>query len=150
MIILESTIVFSHKRQNRYITLYGAVSFSGMLILLLLFDGVSYHKGYPTWNLFFFIYVVFISAVFAVYPFLRTSVKIYLKFETKELKRKWFYYLIGSVGVISVGYMAFVNLVLDNPIFRLVFIIYGPTNMFWGYLIYHGIGIKLRDDDSST
>ncbi|MHA1986598.1 MAG: hypothetical protein ACW98D_08170 [Promethearchaeota archaeon] len=144
MIILESTIIFPQKKQNRYILLYGIVAFLGMLLILIFFQSVSFHKGYPTWNLIFFIYVVSISAIFAVIPFIRTSFKIYFNFETKALKKKWLYYVIGSIGAISIGYVLFINNLLDDPNFRLFATIYGPSDIFWGYLIYYGIGIKLK------
>ena len=144
MIILESTIIFPKKRQNRYILLYGVIAFLGMLVILIFFQGVSLNKGYPTWNLFFFIYVISISAIFAVIPFIRTSFKIYFSFDTTALKKKWFFYIIGSIGSISIGYMAFINNFLDDPAFRLILTIYGPTNLFWGYMMYYGIGFKLK------
>lgn len=144
MIILESTVVFPKEKQNKYIMIYGGVAFSGMLVILMLFQGVSYDKGYPTWNIVFFIYVVSISGIFAVIPFIRTSIRIWLKFETKKLRKRWFYYLVGSIGAISIGYMAFINNFLDDANFRFILIIYGPSNLFWGYLMYHGIGTRLR------
>ncbi len=144
MIILESTIIFPKKKQNRYILLYGVAAFLGMLIILIFFQGVSFDKGYPTWNLIFFIYVLSISAIFAVIPFIRTSFRIYFSFDTIALKKKWFYYVIGSIGAISIGYMAFINNFLDDPNFRLILTIYGPSSLFWGYLMYYGIGFKLK------
>jgi hypothetical protein len=124
--------------------LYGVVAFLGMMIILVFFQGVTLPQGYPIWNLYFFIYVVSISASFAVIPFIRTSIKIYFSFDTKALKKKWFYYIIGSIGAISIGYMAWIHNFLDDPNFRLILTIYGPSNLFWGYLIYYGIGIKLK------
>jgi len=147
MIILESTIIFPHKKQNRYILLYGLLAFSGMLIILIFFEGVNFDKGYPSWNVFFFIYVVFISAILAVIPFIRTSFKIYFSFETKVLKKKWLYYIIGSIGAISYAYMVFINNTWYDetvPYFRIFINIYGPTNLVWGYMMYYGIGIKIK------
>ena len=148
MIILESTLIFSVKRQNRYILYYGIVAFVGMLIILIFFEGVNLNKGYPTWNLIFFIYVVFISTSFAVIPFIYTSFKIYFSFETKALKKKWLYYIIGSIGAISIGYMSFINNIyyyyFDDPAFRLILSIYGISVILWGYLMYYGIGFKLK------
>jgi len=144
MIILESTLIFSVKRQNRFILIYGIIAFIGMLIIFVFFDGVNFDRGYPAWKPIFFWYVVIISTSFAVLPFFYTALKIYFSFETKALKKKWSYYFLGSVGAISIGYMAFVNNLLNNPAFRLILSIYGISVIIWGYLMYYGIGFKLK------
>ena len=51
MIILESSIIFSIKRQIRFIILYGILLFFGMLILIYPFKRVSIHNsGYAQWK----------------------------------------------------------------------------------------------------
>ena len=144
MIILESTLIFSVKRQNRYILGYGIIAFLGMLIILIFFEGVNFDMGYPVWEPLFFWYVVLVSTCFAVFPFFYTALKIYFSFQTKALKKKWFYYIIGSLGVFSIGYMAFINNLLANQTFRLILSVYGISVIIWGYLIYYGIGFKLK------
>ena len=100
MIILESTIVFSVKKQNRFIIVYGILLFFGMLVLIYPFNFVTIHvSGYIQWDPIFFSYLVLIITGFAMIPIFYTSFKIYSSFTTKELKKKWFYYLIGSLGL---------------------------------------------------
>jgi len=113
-IILESTIIFSVRRQNIYILFYGLFLFLGMLILILLgliFDPLWPNKPLlgltinpdthaPVRGLFFLIYVITFSAVFVVIPIFRTSLKIFKSFETRVLKKKMdllFYRIIGSI-----------------------------------------------------
>jgi hypothetical protein len=165
MIIVESTIIYSVKRQNRYILFYGLILFLGMLILVIIggfhreiepdippFYGVdpSPEEGYvPQWGPIFLIYVLSIVSIFSIIPILRTSIKIYSSIKTKVLKRKWLYYLIGSLGLITVYYI----MMIDNlgPLlgenfrdFRLITSILGGTVIIWGYLMYYGIGFKLK------
>jgi hypothetical protein len=155
MIILESTIIFSVKRQNIYIFVYGIILFSGMLILLLVPDtfllnepflGVDITpEGAPHWGLIFFIYVNFITTIFVVIPIIRSSLKIYFKFENKVLKKKWFFYFIGSLGSFSLWYLISIGNLLDNIDFKLIVGIYGISIVLWASLMYYGIGFKLKD-----
>ncbi|MFW9941026.1 MAG: hypothetical protein ACFFFT_08290 [Candidatus Thorarchaeota archaeon] len=168
--ILQSTIVFSVKQQYRYILLYGLLLFFGMLILVLLggifkdlrvldknylgveidLDIESPHFGNPKWSPIFYIYVISILSALSIIPIFRTSFKIYHSLETKVLKRKWFFYLLGSIGLVSVLYMNFTDLLisflLPNMIeFTIIYSIYGISVILWGYLMYYGIGFKLKE-----
>lgn len=152
--ILESTIIFSVKRQNRYIFLYGCLVFFGMLLLILLglsfdnpnapFLGLRIIGGRPKWGLIFFVYVVSIITGFAFVPIIRTSLKIYFSFENKALKKKWLYYFIGSLGSIILLYLIFTNNLVGNEIFRLVLSVYAISFLLWVSLMYYGIGFKLK------
>ena len=154
IIILESSVIFSVKRQNRYIIIYGSLVFFGMLTLLLLqvlFNLpvgliINEDTGRPEWSLVFFIYVISIISGFAVIPIIRTSLKIYSSLETVALKKKWLYYFIGSLGVFSIAYFVFItNLVAnDNDILRTIMTAYGLTVIIWTSLMYYGIGFKLK------
>ncbi len=154
IIILESSVIFSVKRQNRYIIIYGSLVFFGMLTLLLLqvlFNLpvgliINEDTGRPEWSLVFFIYVISIISGFAVIPIIRTSLKIYSSLETIALKKKWLYYFIGSLGVFSIAYFVFItNLVAnDNDTLRTIMSAYGLTVIIWASLMYYGIGFKLK------
>lgn len=156
MVILESTLVFSVKRQNMYILLYGCILFLGMLILVIigmifddyenpLFGVVIDDKGYPRWGPIFFVYVIFITSAFAIIPIISTNWKIYHSFETKALKKKWLFYLIGSLGIFSIGYTISTSNLLGDELFRLIVSIFGISIIIWGSLMYYGIGSKLKE-----
>jgi len=156
MIILESTIVFSVKRQNRYILFYGIILFIGMLILIIYpFEGVTMHSsGYLKWNPYFFIYLFSTVNCLAIIPIFYTSFKIYSKFETKELKRKWFYYLIGSLGLVifnlyPVDILNLLTYIMEEnqgflDILRSLISVLGISVILWVSLMYYGIGSKLK------
>lgn len=158
MIILESTLIYSIKRQNRYILLYGLLLFIGMLIQILIPSPLVGIKltpsGRPGWTLIFFLYVIAITSGFSIIPIITTSFKIYHRFETIALRKKWFYYLVGSLGLIIFNFypiqiLNFLtgimpeNEVLDTM--RLIIVVSGVSVILWGLLMYYGIGSKLKD-----
>lgn len=159
MLIVESTIIYSIKRQNKYIILYGCFLFIGMLILLLIglilgepssnrpFFGVDptpIEGNVPEWGLVFLLYTLGVMSGFSIIPIIRTSLKIYFSIESKVLKRKWLYYFIGSLGLIIIFYMMLIDNLYLGDDFRLITSILGVTVIFWGYLMYYGIGFKLK------
>ncbi|MFW9867485.1 MAG: hypothetical protein ACFFEN_15420 [Candidatus Thorarchaeota archaeon] len=103
----------------------------------------------PEFSIYFLIFVILFTGSLVVIPFIYTHLKIYTSFETKALKRKWLYYLIGFLGSVSIAYLVMINnLVIDHLVVRDFFSIpvsiYSISVIFWGYLMYYGIGAKLK------
>ncbi|MFX1502170.1 MAG: hypothetical protein ACFFDH_14495 [Promethearchaeota archaeon] len=157
MIILESTLVYSVKRQTKFILLYGIVLLAGMIILVLMgvvFDkslkpllGIQIINGGPKWGLIFFFYVITVVSCFTIIPVIYTNFKIYYQFESNELKRKWRYYLIGFLGLAYIFYSLCVYNILDpvkDSDFRILISLLSVSVILWGYLMYNGIGAKLK------
>jgi len=162
LIIIESTIIYSVKRQNRYIIIYGIILFFAMLTLILL--GIRFDEPnnplfgidltptigtIPQWGLIFLIFMISIISVFAIIPIIRTSFKIYGSFETKALKKKWYYYFIGSLGLIVMFYFMLIDNLYLGEVFRAITLILGVSVIVWGYLMYYGIGFKLKQSEIS-
>jgi len=147
LIILESTIIFSVKRQNKIILYYGLLLFFGMLIILIFFKGVDIDNitGYPIWAPHFFICVFSIVTCFAAIPIIITTLKIYKSFETKGLKRKWLYYFVGLFGGIMVLYTIIIQNLLNDPVYRSIILIVDITIIIWAPLTYLGVGSKLKE-----
>lgn len=157
MIILESTLVYSVKRQLKFILLYGTVLLAGMIILVLLgeildnslepFLGIQIINGAPKWGLIFFMYVITVISCFTNIPVIYTNFKIYFQFESSALKKKWKYHLVGFLGVAYIFYSLCVYNLLD-PVkdynFRILISILSVSVILWGYLMYNGIGAKLK------
>jgi hypothetical protein len=76
---------------------------------------------------------------FAFIPIIRTSLKVYFNLETKVVKRKWFYYFIGSLGSIVLLCLVFTNNLADNETFRMVLSVYAISFILWVSLMYYGI-----------
>jgi len=161
MLILESPLIYSVKKQNRYIIYYGILLFAGMLILVLLgeiFDSPSEpflgvkiieveNQLVPKWGPIFFIYVVSIMTIFTLIPINYTNFKIYSRFETKALKRKWFFYLFGFLGLTVILYLGSILNLLDAKIHAdvrsIISVLIGSV-IIWGSMMYYGIGTELK------
>jgi len=153
--LLESTIVFSIKRQNIAIALYGITLLVGMTVLVVM--GINFDKmnplfgvklneeGGPWWGIVFFIYVFCFSMTFVVIPIIRTSMKIYRSFETEYLKRKWLYYFMGCLGTFSIFYMIGIGNVVNQSAFQLGVGFYTISIILWVTLMYYGLGYKLQE-----
>ncbi|MFX1390346.1 MAG: hypothetical protein ACFE9Z_09810 [Promethearchaeota archaeon] len=160
LIILESTVIFSIKRQNRFIVLFGVILFFGMLILILIPDpldiiGVDITaSGRPGWKPLFFAYMISVISGFAIIPIIYTSFKIYFRFETKALKRKWLFYLVGSLGLILCNlYPVHILNLLTHILpeenlylisLRSILSILSISVIVWALFMYYGIGAKLK------
>ncbi|MFX1501562.1 MAG: hypothetical protein ACFFDH_11420 [Promethearchaeota archaeon] len=151
IIILKPPMLSSVKRQNSYMIFYGILLFLGMLILILPpFEGVSIHNSrYIKWKPYFFIYSYSIVTCMAIIPIFYSSFKIYFKLETEVLKRKWFYYLLGSLGLVVfvlypyhisnlLVYIMEKNMSFLN-ILWIVESILGLSVVLWVSLMYYGI-----------
>jgi hypothetical protein len=85
---------------------------------------------------------------FTIIPIIYTNFKIYFKFETKALKRKWLFYLVGFIGLSIIFYLVIVYNLLDPDfylLFRTMISISAMSNILWGYFMYYGIGTKLKE-----
>ncbi len=101
----------------------------------------------PKWGPIFFIYVVSIMTIFTLIPINYTNFKIYSRFETKALKRKWFFYLFGFLGLTVILYLGSIYNLLDvesDADARLIITISTVSLIIWGYMMYYGIGIELK------
>ncbi|MFX0080712.1 MAG: hypothetical protein ACFE94_03070 [Candidatus Hodarchaeota archaeon] len=148
LVILESTIIFSVKKQNRTIVLYGLLLLIGMLPFYLLEEGwgvwIDNKYNYPRFSPLFLVFIIGFSASFAVIPIIYTFLKIYKSFETKALKKKWAFFFVGSLGAFSIPYTIWINNLVFDDKFRLIVGIYAISMILWGYLMYYGIGFKLK------
>jgi DMSO reductase anchor subunit len=147
LVILESTIIFSVKKQNRTILLYGLLLLIGMLPFYLLGEGgggVWIENNLPRFGPFFLIFIIGFTASFVVIPIINTFLKIYKSFETRALKKKWAFFFVGSLGAFSIPYTIWINNLVFYDKFRLIVGIYAISMILWGYLMYYGIGFKLK------
>jgi hypothetical protein len=145
-IILKSEVAYTKDEELKAIGLYGL-----LLLLMICFypfgQGVIINKTTnwkPVWRLPFFIYVITVVTVVAIIPIIISAIKIYKKFENKQLKSKWIYFMVGLAGLFTYMYGAFINNLLNNQIFRLIFSLFGLTVVVWVYLIYYGIGRQIE------
>lgn len=146
LIILKSEVIFTKKDQIKIALPYAIFLF--LMILFYPFDaGVTINKSTgwaPVWHLPLFVYFVAVITIFSVIPILYTALKIYSKFEDYKLRKRWIYFIIGTVGLITYLYGVYVNNLINQPTARFVFSLFGLTVFVWMYLIYYGIGRQIE------
>lgn len=146
LIILKSEVIFSKYDQIKI-----ALPYAIFLLLMILFypfgAGVTINESTgwaPVWHPPLFVYFMTIITIFSVIPILYTALKIYSKFEDKTLKKRWIYFIIGTVGLIIYLYGVYINNLINLPTARFVFSLFGLTVFVWMYLIYYGIGRQIE------
>lgn len=142
LIILRSDRIISKKKQFYILGIYAILLWG----LLLIPEGIHINKSTyyrPQWNLAFFIYANLVWIGCAMIPTLYTSLKIYKSIDNNDLKRKWIYYLIGTIMIyielFGVGVLIYIN----DPMLRLIWNIYDLTVILGAILIFYGVGRQL-------
>lgn len=121
----------------------------GILILGLLFipNGIRINAGTnwkPDWNWYFLIYSVIICTSIIIIPTIYYSIKIYIKFESDYLKRKWKYFLVGISAYFFLYYGTSFSNTLNDDTFRFIWSLISLPTLISLYLIYYGVGRQLE------
>ncbi|MFX1393222.1 MAG: hypothetical protein ACFFAH_06550 [Promethearchaeota archaeon] len=146
LILLYSEKIITKKKEAIIISIHGALLM--ISIVFLPFGGVTINESTdwrPVFSLTYFIYFMLVITVMAAIPTLFTSFKIYREFEDKQLKKKWLFFIIGTIGLYIYMYAAFTANFLNIPTFRLILSFFGLTVVLWVYLTYYGVGRQLEE-----
>jgi drug/metabolite transporter (DMT)-like permease len=99
----------------------------------------------PVWHLPFFLYVFLGVTLFAIAPLLFLSFQVFKKFEDKQLKKKWKFFILGVISLTIFMYTIFfanyLNIAAVRTIIGLIGIILA---LIGGYLMYIGVGRQLE------
>jgi len=100
------------------------IIFGSLILGLLLFPkGIVINKTTnwkPDWSLSFFIYSIIVCTSIVILPTIYYSIKIYTKFESEYLKKKWKYFLIGISAYFCLYYGTSFSNTLNNDSFRFI------------------------------
>jgi hypothetical protein len=144
-ILLKSKLVFTKLKQTLVVAIYAILLFL-MIIFYPFGGGITINESTdwkPVMHLPLFIYVIVIITVCAVIPILITSYQIYQQFEDDNLKKRWAFFIIGTLGIIMFLYNIFINNFMNYPIIRSIFNIHALSVFVWLFLIYYGIGRQI-------
>ncbi|MHA1671842.1 MAG: hypothetical protein ACTSV5_14910 [Promethearchaeota archaeon] len=146
LILLKSEKVITTTKQTLILLVYGIAMFGMVFFLFIPGAGVTLNESWaPVWSLPFFIYVVSVTSLGAVIPFLYLSFQIYKKFEDDLLKKKWKFFIYGFCCLIIFMYGIFVSNTLNISIFRTLLGVIGLIlAIAGGYLMYNGVGRQLE------
>ncbi|MFX0012480.1 MAG: hypothetical protein ACFE9R_19355, partial [Candidatus Hermodarchaeota archaeon] len=87
----------------------------------------------------FFWYSTVLSSVFAILPTIFYSISLYNKFEHKQLKKRWKYFIIGIFAYFFLYYGTSISNTLADPTFRLAWSLISLPTLISLYFIYYGV-----------
>ncbi len=137
LILSKSENIITKKIQASLLIIFSIL----LLILLLIPEGIKINEftdWKPEWSWLFLIYS-FIICNSVIGPTIFYSLKLYRKFEHKELKKKWKYFLIGIFAYYFLYYGTSISNTLADPTFRLVWSFLSLPSIIFIYFIYYGV-----------
>jgi len=142
MDLFETDPYYNSKKQFLIIFSYALIIF----LILNIPGGITINE-YTNWTPVFswlFLILMYLTITFIIFiPSIMLSIKLYNRFEDKNLKRKFMYFFIGMSGM----FMSYYGLILfntwDDPIFKIIWSFLSLIVIPSGLLIYYGIGHNL-------
>lgn len=137
--ILKSSIVFSIDRIKKYLVPYILILIIGT-ILIQIFDGVTWDPfGYPHWSLTYFLFALILSIGLAMIPALVISFKVYAQLNEKQVKRRYLFFLVGTIGLTLLLVIIYFSNFLNVMILRSILSIISLSMIIWVIFIYYGL-----------
>lgn len=138
-------------KSDKVITLFAQILIIiiyGLAVLGLIFipGGITINSKTnwkPNWSWPFFIYSTIVCSLIAIFPTIYFSLRIYLKLEHHELKKKWKYFLIGISACFFLYYGTSFSNTLADPGFRFIWSIVSLPTLIALYFIYYGVAKQL-------
>ena len=142
LILLKSEEVFTPKLQLTLIVVFGVL----LVGLWLIPNGVTINESTnwkPDWNWIYLLYSLTVCSLFTIFPTLYLSIKLYRKFEYKELKKKLKYFLIGISSYFFLYFGTSISNTLNDPTFRLIWSLLSLPTLVSLYFVYFGVAKNL-------
>ncbi len=137
LVLMKSESIITKKVQAFLLIIFSA----GLLGLLFIPGGITINESTnwkPEWSWPFLIYS-FVICNSVILPTIFFSVKLYLKFEHIELKKKWKYFIVGMFAYYFVYYGTSISNTLADPTFRFIWSILSLPSLICLYFIYFGV-----------
>ncbi len=142
LILLKSEEIFTQKHQLLLIVAFGIL----LIGLWLIPNGVIINASTnwkPDWNWVYLLYSLTVCSLFAIFPTIYLSIKLYRKFEYKELKKKLKYFLIGIIGYFFLYFGTSISNTLNDPTFRIIWSLLSLPMLVSLYFVYFGVAKNL-------
>ncbi|MFW9780740.1 MAG: hypothetical protein ACFFFB_00465 [Candidatus Heimdallarchaeota archaeon] len=142
LILWKSEKIITLPAQVLIIIIFGITLFG----LLLIPGGITIDSSTnwkPDWNWPFFIYSTILCSFVTILPTIFFALRIYLKLEHQELKKKWKYFLIGIFAYFFLYYGTSLSNTLADPAFRGIWSIISLPTLIALYFIYYGVAKQL-------
>ena len=92
----------------------------------------------PEWS-WPFLFYSFIICSLVILPTIFYSIKLFLRFEHAELRKKWKFFLIGTLSYYFVYYGTSISNTLADPTFRIIWSILSLPTLISLYFVYYGV-----------
>lgn len=138
LILLKSDVFFTRKYQFILIIAFGIM----LMGLWLIPNGVVINESTnwkPDWSWTYLLYSITVCSLFAIIPTIVLSIKLYQKFEYKELKNKLKYFLLGISGYFFLYFGTSISNTLNDPMFRLIWSLLSLPALVSLYFVYFGV-----------
>ena len=142
LILYKSDKVITRKIQRIFIIIFGAL----LLGFWFIPNGVAINQTTnwkPEWSWAFLTYSFIICSGITIAPTLLFSIKLFLKFEYKELKKKWKYFIIGICAYFFLYYGTSISNTIADPSFRFIWSILSLPSLITLYFVYYGVARQL-------
>ena len=142
LILLKSEDIFTPKLQLILVVIFGII----LVGLWLIPNGVTINESTnwkPDWSWTYLLYSFTVCSFFVIFPTIYLSIKLYFKFEHKELKKKLKYFLIGISAYFFLYYGTSISNTLNDPTFRLIWSLLSLPALISLYFVYFGVAKNL-------
>ncbi|KKM17517.1 hypothetical protein LCGC14_1674950 [marine sediment metagenome] len=143
LILLKPVNKFKFKTQMLILVIFGLL----LLGLLTFPDGITINQSTnwkPSWSWSFFIYSTVICSAVVILPTSYYSLRIYMKFDNRFLKKKWKFFQIGMYAYFFLFYGTSLSNTLNTDLFRLIWSLVSLPTLLASYLLYYGVGKQLE------
>ncbi|MBY9006017.1 MAG: hypothetical protein KGD63_04600 [Candidatus Lokiarchaeota archaeon] len=143
LILLKSEKVINTKKQILFTAIYCIALVMSIFIYYNPNIGITMNgttNWLPAWKWPLFFYIIAIYIFYAVLPSYYYTVKVYRRFEDKDLKKKWRVFIIGNTALYTVIILIFLSNTLNIAIIRTIFsILSGILSILGAYGTYYGV-----------
>lgn len=142
LILLKSEEIFTPKLQLILVVIFGIL----LVGLWLIPNGVTINESTnwkPDWSWTYLLYSFTVCSLFAIFPTIYLSIKLYRKFEYKELKKKLKFFLIGISGYFFLYFGTSISNTLNDPLFRIIWSLLSLPALVSLYFVYFGVAKNL-------
>jgi len=99
----------------------------------------------PVWNISFLLYGIIFCSFLMIIPSIYTSIKIYNRFENRELKKRWKFFIIGIFFYYLIWGVNSITNFLANEIIRTLWGIIIFFSFSAIYILYYGVAKQLKE-----
>jgi len=139
--------LYLNQKETKKIQYVVIISYCILIVIsLLLLDGISLDESTdwrPQWSWNFSILIIILFTGFIVIPNSIITLKKFHQFKDPILRKKIILFMLGFTGCAFSVYGGILYNTLSDPVFEAIWSILSLIGIFWGILIFYGVGQEL-------